>query len=385
MTNHKVKSICVITTTRADYGLFYWVMRKIKADKTLKLQLIVSGTHLEKEHGHTIDYIIKDGFTPDFSIPIIQKGNTIESVGKTSGVAIDAFTSAFAKLKPDAVLLLGDRYEMLAAAFAAAICVVPAVHFHGGEISEGANDDMFRHAITKLSVLHFVSTSEYKKRVIQMGEQPKNVYVSGALGLENISKLELLNKEQLEKSLGIQFKTKIFLITFHPATMEKIAPLIQVKNLLTSLQKFPDTTFVITKANADAGGNIINEELAKFCKSNTSSYLSASLGQINYLSVMSICDLVIGNSSSGIIEAPSFNKAVVNVGSRQDGRIKAKCNFDCKPDAYSIASTIRKALKHNGKVINPYKGKGMPSEFIIDTIKKVNVSKLLPKIFYDLK
>lgn len=381
------KSICVVTTSRADYGLLFWVLQKIKSDKDLKLQLIVSGTHLEKVHGHTVDFIIKDGFTPDMRIPIIQKGNDHLAIGKTSGLAVDAFTEAYTKLKPEVIFLLGDRYEMLAAAFAATICVIPVVHFHGGEISEGANDDMFRHAITKLSAVHFVSTNEYRNRVIQMGEHPKRVIVSGALGLESVFKLKLLSKLELQNKLGIIFKSKVFLITFHPATMENLQPIEQIRNLIEALNGFEETTFILTKANADAGGNVINNELEKFARSNPNCYLTASLGQLNYLSVMSVCDVVIGNSSSGIIEAPSFNKPVVNIGSRQNGRIKAKSNFDCKADVKSISKAIKQALRSGSKkkIKNPYQAKGVPSEIIMNAIKEINFSKLLPKQFYDLK
>lgn len=380
-------NICIVTTSRADYGLMFHVLKKVKSEKKFCLQLIISGTHPEKEYGNTVDFINEDGFVPARIIKILDKSGGHASIGLTSSNAVKEFTKAFTELKPDAVLMLGDRYEMLAAAFAAAICVIPAVHFHGGEISEGANDDMFRHAITKLSSLHFTSTQEYRNRVIQMGEQPSRVFVSGALGIESIKNLRLLSKIQIQKKLGITFKKRIFLITFHPATMEKNSPVEQVQNLLQAISEFKDTTFVITKANADAHGELINGELEKFASTNENCYLSASLGQINYLSVMSFCDVVIGNSSSGIIEAPSFYKPVVNIGSRQNRRIKAKCIIDCKTDKKSIVSSIKKALGLIGKIhsTNPYEGKKLPSEIIMNVLRKTDFGKLLPKKFYDKK
>lgn len=387
MLQNSVKKICVVTTSRADYGLLYYTLKAISASKKLNLQLIVSGTHLSKKHGYTLKYILSDGFKPARKISILNNSNDIESVGITSGTAVSKFTKAFLDLKPDAILLLGDRYETLAAAFAATICVIPVVHLHGGEISEGANDDMYRHAITKMSALHFTSTTQYRKRVIQMGEQPNKVIVSGALGIENIKKMKLLDKSELQVELGIKFNKNIFLVTFHPATMEKIPAKAQVVNVLNCLKKQEDATFIITMANADAQGEAINREIAKFGLNNKNCYITASLGQLKYLSAMKHCTLVVGNSSSGILEAPSFNKPVVNIGSRQNGRIKASSVFDCDSNEKSITLAIKKALAWNKKGIkisNPYDS-GDSSRIIVKTLERCRFDRLLPKPFYDVK
>ncbi len=379
----KIK-LCVITSSRADYGLLSHLMNRIKNSSKFQLQIIATGSHLSKQHGYTLNQIIQDGFVVDDTIDLKIKTQDINNVTECAGTAVSKIAQSLMRLKPDAVLVLGDRYEIASAAVASALCIIPVVHFHGGEITEGANDDMFRHAITKFSSLHFVSTSQYKNRVIQLGEQPKNVIVSGALGIEGIKKLKLKSKKELEKILNIKFKKRVFLITYHPETMGKIPAEKLTLNLLNALQKFSETTFIITKANADVNGNLINNTIKKFIKSKNDFHLFSSLGQINFLSLMKCCDMVIGNSSSGIIEAPSFNKININIGNRQKGRITAKSNIDCKSDEMSIYNAVKKGIETKLlKTINPY-DHGNASEIIMKKLEKTNFEKLLPKTFYNL-
>jgi GDP/UDP-N,N'-diacetylbacillosamine 2-epimerase (hydrolysing) len=378
------QTICVVTSTRAEYGLLYWLMKSIRESNSLKLDLAVTGSHLSADHGNTYKFIESDGFRIDKKISIL-KSSGVKGVGKSSGVAISKFTEYFSELKPSAVLLLGDRYEILAIAQAAIITSIPLIHLHGGEITEGANDDLFRNAITKLSSYHFTSNIQHRNRVIQMGEQLSCVKVSGALGIENIRKLKLITKKELEKKYSIKFKKNIFLITFHPATLENKSPEKQFKELLNALVSFGETTFVISKANADNGGEKINEMIDQFSKQNSSSLVSASFGQINYLSLMKIADVVIGNSSSGIIEAPSLETPTVNIGTRQKGRMSAKSVIHCNDTEKEIITAILNAKKLKSKTAfkNPY-DHGNSSEKIVRVLEKLEFNKLFPKKFYDL-
>lgn len=379
------KDICVVTSTRADYGLLFWMMKEIERSKTLRLNLVVTGTHLSKKFGSTVSFIKKDGFKIDKRINILSSKTGIQGLGETAGNVIKKFTDYFAAKNPAGVILLGDRFEILAVAQAAALIPIPVMHLHGGEITEGANDDMFRHAITKLSSFHFTSNSEHKKRVIQLGEHPSSVRISGALGIENINRLKLLTRQELEKNYKIKFKNKIFLVTFHPATMEKESSEKQFKNLLEALSLFTEATIVISKANADAGGNKINDLIDTYSKSNPGILASHSFGQLNYLSLMKAADVIIGNSSSGIIEAPSLGTPTVNIGTRQKGRLSAKSVLNCSTKASDIKKTIDKALRLVNKehFENPY-NYGNASHIIVRNLEKLNLEKLLPKKFYNL-
>jgi GDP/UDP-N,N'-diacetylbacillosamine 2-epimerase (hydrolysing) len=377
--------ISIVTATRAEYGLLHWLMKRMRQSKVLTPEIVVTGAHLESEFGNTFQLIEKDGIRIYRKIKILE-GEGRKGVGYAASNAVRGFIDYFTESRPSAVILLGDRYEILAIAQAAAISGTPVVHLHGGEISEGAQDDMFRHAITKLSCLHFTSNVQHKRRVIQLGETPSRVHVCGALGIENINHFRLLDRRELEKAYGIKFKQRIFLITFHPATLEKEAPKDQFGNLLNAILKFGDTTYIISKANADAGGSDINRMIESFRKKNTDCLAKDSFGQINYLSLMKIADLVIGNSSSGIIEAPSMLTATVNVGTRQKGRLSAKSVVSCGTTENEIKNAIDKALKIRElkKFKNPY-DHGNSSQKIIATLEKTDFDKLLPKKFYDLK
>ena len=377
-------TICVVTSTRADYGLLYWLMKRIHESTLLKLELAVTGSHLSTKHGQTHKFIVADGFKINKKISIL-KGTGLKGVGQSAGLTLTKFTEYFSDLKPSAVVVLGDRYEILAVAQAATIALIPLIHLHGGEITEGANDDLFRHAITKLSSYHFTSNNQHRNRVIQMGEQPSHVKTVGALGIENIKKLKLLSKSELEEKYNIKFQKRIFLITFHPATLEKDSPELQFKNLLKTISRYKQTTFVISKANADAGGDGINMLIDEFANQNANILTSTSFGQINYLSLMKVADVIIGNSSSGIIEAPSLKTATVNIGSRQKGRMSAKSVINCDTKELSIKNAINKALKQKNKkrFENPY-DHGSASGKIVSTLEKLDLTKLLPKKFYDI-
>ncbi len=379
------KTICVVTSTRADYGLLFWLMKRIEASKLLRLELAVTGSHFSKTHGETYKFIEADGFIINKKIEILN-GSDINSIGEAAGKAVSKFTNYFTEIQPAAVVVLGDRFEILAVAQAATISTIPLIHLHGGELTEGANDDQFRHAITKLSSFHFTSNAQHRVRVIQMGEQPKVVKTVGALGIENIKKLKLLSRAELEKKYDLKFNKQIFLITFHPATMEKGPPESQFKNLLKALSRCKETTFVISKANADAGGDKINKLIDEFATLNPNSLVSTSFGQLNYLSLMKVSDLIIGNSSSGIIEAPSLKTITVNIGSRQKGRMSAKSVIHCDANELSIIKGIDKALKHKDKTRfkNPY-DHGSSSGKIVSILEKLDFTKLLPKRFYDFK
>jgi GDP/UDP-N,N'-diacetylbacillosamine 2-epimerase (hydrolysing) len=377
--------ICIITSSRADYGLLRPTMERIKHSKNLDLQVIVTGSHLAKKHGNTIKFIREDGIPIHAEIDLHIDKQDKKEITNSAAIAIGKIGNALEILNPDAVLLLGDRYEILCAATAASLQTIPILHCHGGEITEGANDDMFRHAITKLSSFHFVSNSQHKKRVIQLGEHPSRVIVSGALGIESIKHLNFKLKPQLEKELGLTLISPIFLVTYHPETLSKMSPKKQIILVLDALKRFKDATIIITKANADLHGELINSTIENYISNKPNFHLFASLGQLNYFSLMKLCDVVIGNSSSGIIEAPSFNKSNIDIGNRQKGRATAKSNIPVALNTNSISAAIQKALKKKKKkVSNPY-DKGAASLQIVKTLEKLKFEKLLPKTFYDMK
>lgn len=380
------KNICVITSTRAEYGLLIWLMKAIQQSDKLNLQLVVTGTHLSKDHGLTSNLIEKDGFNISKKISILSKNNTPDGIGLTAANALKNLSSYLHSTKPDALILLGDRFEILAAAQAAVITNVPVIHIHGGEISEGASDDLFRHAITKLSSLHFTSTFEHRKRVIQMGEQPSRVKLCGAMGIENIKKLRLHSKKDIEKIYDIRLNKLVVMVTFHPASFEKNTPEYQIRQLLLALNSLVDCTIFISKANADSGGVQINNLLETYAKSKKHVIFRSSFGQLNYLSLLSIADVVIGNSSSGILEAPSLYTPTVNIGTRQKGRLSAKSIVHAETSKNSIVKAIRYALTIKQKALfkNPY-DHGSASKKIVKALETIDLNKLLPKKFYDLK
>jgi len=356
------KKIAFCTGTRAEYGLLKPLMELVLHDPDLEFELYVTGMHLSLEFGHTIDEILQDKIPVTEKVEILVSGDTPSAISKSMGLAMIGFGDVFARRKPDMLVLLGDRFEAFCAAAAATVARVPIAHLHGGELTLGAIDDAFRHSITKMSSLHFTSTEEYRHRVIQMGEEPSRVFNVGALGVENILKLPLMTLKELEKSLGVRFKTPYALVTYHPATLDDMDPENQILELLNALDSFPGLFLVFTKANADAGGRVINKLIDDYVSKNMErAVVFSNMGQIQYLSAMKFASMVIGNSSSGIIEAPSFGVPTVNIGKRQAGRVKAKSVFDCAVETKSIRKAITEvqatARNKQDQVSNPYYGK----------------------------
>ena len=385
----KKRKICVVTGTRAEYGLLYWLMKEIQNDSDLELQLIVTGMHLSPEFGLTYKEIEKDGFIIDKKIEILLSSDTPIGISKSMGLGLISFAEAYEELKPDIIVILGDRSEMFTAAGAALISRLPIAHLHGGEISEGVYDDAIRHCITKMSHLHFVAAEEYKKRVIQLGESPNSVFNVGALGIDNINKLKLMSKDKFEKSIQFNLNKKNIIVTFHPVTLERDTSGEQFQELLYALDELHETNIIFTKANADTGGRIINGMIDDFVLINSDKSTEFdSMGQLKYLSAIKHVDLIIGNSSSGLIEAPIFKKPTINIGERQKGRIKAESVIDCNPTKDSIFKAIELAysteFQDTLKILkNPY-GEGDASKIIKKEIKKTDLNNIIKKTFYDL-
>lgn len=383
-----MKKVCVVTATRAEYGLLKPLMDLIKQSKELELQIIVTGAHLSPEFGLTYKAIENDGFTINEKVEALLSSDTASSITKTMGLAMIGLADILPRLNPDLLVILGDRYEMLATASVATIFKIPIVHLHGGEITEGAYDDAIRHAISKLSFLHFTSTEAYKNRVIQMGEAPERVFNVGAIGLDNIKKLQLLSKEELEKDLDIQFKKYNYQVTFHPETLTNLSSEEQFKILLDAILKQKDSFFIFTKANADTDGRVINQMIDDFVKKHPqNSKVFSSLGTLRFLSVVKICDAIVGNSSSGIIEAPSLQTATINIGDRQKGRIQADSIINVNCNVTEIENSFEQ-LKNNWSkkrlvnVKNPYEN-GIASEKIIKQLIEVDLS-INIKNFYNI-
>jgi UDP-hydrolysing UDP-N-acetyl-D-glucosamine 2-epimerase len=379
--------ICIVTGSRADYGLFYWLMQDIKSDPDLQLQVTVTGMHLAPEYGETWRIIEQDGFSIDAKVETQLASDTAVGVAKTVGLGLIGFADTFQQLLPDLVILLGDRYEMYAAAQAAYFARIPIAHIAGGDVTEGAFDEAIRHSITKMSALHFVTNSDSARRVEQLGESPDRIFNVGSPGIDTLLRAQRLSLHELESSLGVAFNRRIFLVTFHPTTLDTQTPQAQVEELCTALKLWLDgtTSIVCTKPNADAGGRVIASRLEAFANEAENFHLFESLGQLRYLSLMALCDVVIGNSSSGLYEAPSFQKPVVNIGDRQKGRLAANSviQVDCKAEA--ISEAINQALTIDcSMTVNPY-GDGTASNRILDTIKNTDLSTTITqKHFYDL-
>lgn len=363
-----MKKICVVTATRAEYGLLKPLMELIQQSSELALQIIVTGAHLSPEFGLTFQQIESDGFAIDEKVEILLSSDTASSVVKTMGLAMNGMAGAFPRLEPDVLVILGDRYEMLAIAAAATIFQIPIAHIHGGEITEGAYDDAIRHAITKLSHLHFTSTEEYRDRVIQMGENPDRVFNVGAIGLDNIKNVTLLTKDELESDLKIKFKKFNYQVTYHPETLGEISAEKQFQILLQVIDQQEDSFFVFTKANADTNGRIINQMIDRYVADNTGKAAAfSSLGTLRFLSLVKNCTAIVGNSSSGILEAPSLKTATINIGDRQRGRVQSSSvmNVACE------FNEIRKGFEEikNNKIFgeiedsqNPYYNGGAANQ-----------------------
>lgn len=382
------KKVAVFTGTRAEYGLLYWLIKDIQDDPELTLQLLVSGMHLSSEFGETYKQIEQDGFEIDEKIEILLSSDTAVGTAKSIGLGVLGFTDALNRLKPDALVILGDRFEALAAAQTAMILRVPILHLHGGEITEGAYDDAIRHSITKLSYLHGTSTEEYRKRVIQLGESPERVRNIGAIGLDHLVRSDLMTIHELSSSLDFNLTQPYFLVTYHPVTLGEESPESSFLDLLYALEEFQDRQVILTYPNADDGGRRIIPILEDYARKNSSRVCAiTSLGQQRYLSAVKYAEAVIGNSSSGIIEVPAFNVPTVNIGVRQKGRLAAKSVINCEANKAAIIDAIKIAItgtyKPLGeKVTNPY-GAGNASAQAIEMLKSFNFEP--SKTFYDLK
>lgn len=385
-----MKKICVVTGTRAEYGLLRPLIKKIQEDDNLELQIIATGMHLSPEFGLTYKEIESDGFIINEKIEILLSSDTKIAISKSMGLAMISFAEAFDRLKPDMVVVLGDRYEIFSAVSSAFISRIPIAHIHGGETTEGAFDEGFRHSITKMSYLHFTSTEEYRKRVIQLGENPDRVFNVGAIGIESIKTLKLLEKNELEENINFKLDGKSALVTFHPVTLENNTSADQFQELLNTLDKFSDLKVIFTKGNSDTDGRIINTMIDEYIQNNKDRAIAfTSMGQLRYLSAMKYIDLVIGNSSSGIIEVPSFNIPTINIGDRQKGRIQAETIINCETIENEIYKAIELGLSIDFKekikdTINPY-GNGDVSEKILHKIKdSLSRGIELKKSFHDL-
>ncbi|MCG3679274.1 UDP-N-acetylglucosamine 2-epimerase [Aliarcobacter butzleri] len=384
-----MKKICVVTGTRAEYGLLYWLMKEIEADKEFQLQLIVTGMHLSPEFGLTYKEIEKE-FKINKKIEMLLSSDTSIGISKSMGLAQISFAEVYEELKPDIVVVLGDRYEIFSATSAAMIAKIPIAHLHGGETTEGAFDESIRHSITKMSHLHFTATEEYRNRVIQLGEHPSRVFNVGGMGIENIKRLKLLTKEEFENSIDFKLNKKNILVTFHPVTLENSTAQEQFQELLEVIDELEDTNIIFTKANSDTDGRIINQMIDDYVARNFhKSVRFTSLGQLRYLSALQYVDAMVGNSSSGLLEAPSFKIGTINIGDRQKGRIKADSVIDCSVNKTDIEKAFERLYSKEFQnslinVKNPY-GDGCASNIIIEEIKKVDLQNILKKSFYDLK
>lgn len=385
-----MKKVCVITGTRAEYGLLKPVVGRIYKSDELELQLVVTGMHLSTEFGLTYKEIENDGYPITNKIEMLLSSDTPVGVTKSMGVALIGFADCFDANKPDIAVILGDRYEMLVAATAAMVAGIPIAHIHGGELTEGAMDEAIRHSITKMSCIHFTTTEEYRRRVIQLGEMPDTVYNVGALGVENVKTVFLLNKEELEKELGFQFTAPTIMVTYHPVTLEKLESEKQFKMLLDAIDVHKDISVIFTKANADMDGRIINKMIDDYVSSNEKRCRAyTSLGQLKYLSTLQFCVAVVGNSSSGIIEVPSFKIPTVNIGDRQRGRIHAESVIDCGYDTKQIESALKKALSSDfrckaANVKNPYEGENTSYDIVRIISEALCHGIDIKKKFYDL-
>lgn len=385
-----MRTICIVTATRAEYGLMKCLIEDIHNDTDLELQLIVTGSHLSPEFGFTIQQIEKDNFPISKKIEILLSSDSPVGVSKSMGLAQISFAEAFDELKPDIVLVLGDRYELLPIVSSANIARIPVAHLNGGEITEGAIDEIIRHSVTKLSQIHFTAIDEYAKRVVQMGEQPETVFNVGEVGLDNFKRISFLTKDEFEHSIGRSLKEKNVLITYHPETTISLEDNINnFQQLLDSLDKLENTLLIFTKANTDVGGRAINAIIDSYVQDNEENSVAfSSLGQVRYLSALQYIDCVVGNSSSGIVEAPTFKVASINIGNRQLGRLSANSVIHVKADTKQIDEALSKIYTTTYQqklsvVKNPY-GEGNSSNKVIQVLKNIDLASLNTKSFYNI-
>jgi GDP/UDP-N,N'-diacetylbacillosamine 2-epimerase (hydrolysing) len=382
------RKICVVTGARAEYGLLRWVMQGIKDDPKLMLQVIATGMHLSPEFGLTFREIEQDGFHIDRKVEMLTSSDTTVGIAKSMGLGLIGFSDAFNELRPDLIVVLGDRFEIFSAVAAALVARIPVAHLHGGETTQGAFDEAFRHSITKMSHLHFVAAEEYRQRVIQLGEQPTHVFLVGGLGIDNIKRLKLLDRVALEASLDFKLGKKNLLITFHPVTLEMSTAANQMEELLIALAELKDTHLIFTLPNADTDGRNLIKMVEQFVAQHRNARVYASLGQLRYLSCVAHVDGVVGNSSSGLAEVPSFKKGTINIGDRQLGRLQAESVVNCEPTRQSITDALGRLYSADfqvnlSKTRNPY-GDGGASEKVVKTLKHFVLDGIVKKVFYDL-
>jgi|694.fasta_scaffold75653_2 GDP/UDP-N,N'-diacetylbacillosamine 2-epimerase (hydrolysing) len=383
------KKICFITGSRSEYGLLSNLIKICKTSKKFKTYLIVTGSHFSKKFGNTVREINKDGIKIDFKINLKNLFETKKNIIFSFSKSMLCYHDYLNKINPDVVVLLGDRHEIFSAAIVCMFLGIPIAHIHGGEVTEGSYDDNIRHSITKLSHYHFVANKTFKKRVVQLGENSKSTFVVGGLGVDNIKKYALLSKQEIQKLLKIKFQKYIFLITFHPATLSQNDNLIIFKNLIKNLNQINNTDFIFTFPSADVGNLELIQELKKFKKKNKNVFMYKSLGNIKYLSLLRHANLLLGNSSSGLSEAPTFKIPVINIGDRQKGRLFAKNIIHSNGSYIDLKKAIRKSLSKNflneiKNTINPY-GSGGSQKRIFKILSKINFSrKIIKKKFYDL-
>lgn len=383
------RKICVVTGTRAEFGLLRWLMQEIQHESQLELQVLATGMHLSPEFGLTYREIEQAGFVINAKVEMLLSADTATAVTKSMGLGLISYADAYERLAPDLIVVLGDRFEIFAATAAALIAGIPVAHLHGGETTEGAFDEAIRHSITKMSHLHFVAAEEYRRRVIQLGEQPERVFLVGGLGIDAIKRIELLHREALEESLDFKFGSRNLLITFHPVTLEgQISSAQQMAELLAALDELDDTHLLFTMPNADTGGRELAAMLNEFAATRENVRVYTSLGQLRYLSCMKYVDAVVGNSSSGLAEAPSMGIATINIGDRQKGRLSASSVINCEPTQQSISEALSTVFDPSFRSTltstkNPY-GTGGASKKIVDIIKNHDIEILLKKSFYDI-
>lgn len=382
------RKVCVVTGTRADYGCLRWLMAGIREAKGLELQVVATGMHLSPEFGLTYHEIENDGFVIDRKVEMLLSSDTPSGIAKSMGLGMIGFADALEQLAPDLVLVLGDRFEIFAAAAAAMTARIPLVHLHGGETTEGAIDEAIRHAITKMSHLHCVAAEEYRRRVIQLGESPDRVFLVGGLGVDAISRVSLLGKEALETALDFRFGHRNLLVTFHPVTLEQATAGDQLEELLQALASLQDTHLIFTLPNADTDGRVLIDRIHAFVSRHPHARAYPSLGQVRYLSCLQFVDAVVGNSSSGLAEVPSFRKGTINIGDRQRGRLKASSVIDCAPQREAIGQALQTLYSQEFQAAlpaarNPY-GDGGASEKIVKILQDYPLDHLLKKQFHNL-
>lgn len=382
------RKICVVTGTRAEFGLMRWLMQDVQQTPGLELQVLATGMHLSPEFGLTYQEIEQAGFAIDARVEMLLSADTATAVTKSMGLGMIGYADAYARLSPDLIVVLGDRFEIFAATAAALIAGIPVAHLHGGETTEGAFDEAIRHSITKMSHLHFVAAEDYRKRVIQLGEQPERVFLVGGLGIDAINRITLLDRDALEASLDFKLGLRNLLITFHPVTLEGQSSGQQMAELLAALGELDETHLIFTMPNADTGGRELAAMVEAFVATHPNARVYSSLGQLRYLSCMKLVDGVVGNSSSGLAEAPSMGIGTVNIGDRQKGRLAADSVINCPPERQAIHTALQYLYSPEFRqslptMVNPY-GNGGASEKIVQILKDYPLDGILKKSFHDL-